>query len=252
MSKIKIFGLGGLDEMGKNCYIVEVDKDIFVFDCGLKYATGNLYGIDYIIPDFSYLIKNQKRIKGIFLTHGHYENMGSVADLLRDLKDVNVYATKFTKFILLEEGVKDNVIVEIQPHKKINFGNNSVFPIKVSHSTPDSVMYVLNTKDGAICYTGDFIIDPSMRDCYDMDLGKIAYVGKQGVLCLLSESVFSEHIGHTSPSHKLSDFFKDVINRADNRMMFSVLPTHLHTLQDRKSTRLNSSHNVASRMPSSA
>ncbi|MBR1413937.1 MAG: ribonuclease J [Bacilli bacterium] len=232
MSKIKIFGLGGLDEMGKNCYIVEVDKDIFVFDCGLKYATGNLYGIDYIIPDFSYLIKNQKRIKGIFLTHGHYENMGSVADLLRDLKDVNVYATKFTKFILLEEGVKDNVIVEIQPHKKINFGNNSVFPIKVSHSTPDSVMYVLNTKDGAICYTGDFIIDPSMRDCYDMDLGKIAYVGKQGVLCLLSESVFSEHIGHTSPSHKLSDFFKDVINRADNRMMFSVLPTHLHTLQE--------------------
>ncbi len=218
--------------MGKNCYIIEVDKDIFVFDCGLKYASGNLYGIDYIIPDFSYLVKNKKRVKGIFLTHGHYENMGSVADLIRDLKDTPIYATKFTKFVLMEEGIKSERIIEIKAHKKINFGPNSVFPIKVSHSTPDSVMYVLNTADGAICYTGDFIIDPTMKGSYDMDLGKIAYVGKQGVLCLLSESVFSEHIGHTSPSHKLTDYFKDVINRADARMIFLVLPTHLHTLQE--------------------
>ena len=183
MSKIKIFSLGGLDENGKNTYIVEVDEDLFVFDCGLKYATGNLYGIDYVIPDFEYLVKNQKRIKGVFLTHGHYENMGGVADLLTDLPDVKVYATKFTKYILLEEGVNSKNIVEITPHKKINFGKNSIFPISVSHSSPDSVMYVLNTSDGAICYTGDFIIDPSMNGPYDMDLGKIAYVVKQ---CLLA------------------------------------------------------------------
>ena len=232
MSKIKIFSLGGLDENGKNTYIVEVDEDLFVFDCGLKYATGNLYGIDYVIPDFEYLVKNQKRIKGVFLTHGHYENMGGVADLLTDLPDVKVYATKFTKYILLEEGVNSKNIVEITPHKKINFGKNSIFPISVSHSSPDSVMYVLNTSDGAICYTGDFIIDPSMNGPYDMDLGKIAYVGKQGVLALLSESVYSERIGHTSPNHRLTRFFKDTINYDDKRFIFLVLPTHLYTIQE--------------------
>jgi len=232
MSKIKIFSLGGLDENGKNTYIVEVDESIFVFDCGLKYASGNLYGIDYVIPDFDYLIKNKNRIKGVFLTHGHFENMGGVIDLLKDIPDIKIYATKFTKYVLVEEGINPNSIIDVKPHKKISFGENSIFPITVSHSCPDSVMYVLNTKDGAICYTGDFIIDPSMSGAYDMDLGKIAYVGKQGVLCLLSESMFSEHIGHTSPSHKLTNYFKDVINRVENRLIIMVLPTHLYTIQD--------------------
>ena len=232
MSKIKFFSLGGLDENGKNTYIVEVDDSIFVFDCGLKYATGNLYGIDYVIPDFEYIIKNKNRVKGIFLTHGHYENMGGVADLLMDCPNIKVYATKFTKYILLEDGVNPKNIVEIVPHKKINFGKISVFPISVSHSSPDSVMYVLNTPDGSICYTGDFIIDPSMNGPYDMDLGKIAYVGKQNVLALLSESVYSERVGHTSPNHRLTKFFKDTINYDDKRFIFLVLPTHLYTIQE--------------------
>lgn len=232
MSKIKIFSLGGLDENGKNTYVVEVNESIFIFDCGLKYASGNLYGIDYIIPDFDYLIKNQNRIKGVFLTHGHFENMGGVIDLVKEIPNIKIYATKFTKYILLEEGIDPKNIIDVKPHKKINFGENSIFPITVSHSCPDSVMYVLNTKDGAVCYTGDFIIDPTMNGAYDMDLGKIAYVGKQGVLCLLSESVFSEHVGHTSPNHRLTNFFKDVINRVDNRIIFMVLPTHLYTIQD--------------------
>jgi len=232
MSKIKIFSLGGLDENGKNTYVVEVDESIFIFDCGLKYASGNLYGIDYVIPDFDYLIKNQNRIKGVFLTHGHFENMGGVIDLVKEIPNIKIYATKFTKYILLEEGIETNNIIDVKPHKKISFGENSIFPITVSHSCPDSVMYVLNTKDGAVCYTGDFIIDPTMNGSYDMDLGKIAYVGKQGVLCLLSESVFSEHVGHTSPKHRLTNYFKDVINRTDNRIIFMVLPTHLYTIQD--------------------
>ncbi len=232
MSKIKIFSLGGLDENGKNTYVVEVDESLFVFDCGLKYASGNLYGIDYVIPSFEYLIKNKQRIKGIFLTHGHFENMGGVVDLLKDIPEVKIYATKFTKYVLLEEGVNASSIIDVKPHKKISFGDTSIFPITVSHSCPDSVMYVLNTKDGAICYTGDFIIDPTMNGAYDMDLGKIAYVGKQGVLCLLSESVFSEHNGHTSPNHRLTNFFKDAINRVENRLIIMVLPTHLYTIQD--------------------
>ena len=104
MSNIKVFSLGGLDELGKNCYIVEINNDIFVFDCGLKYANENLYGIDYIIPDFDYLIENQKRIKGVFLTHGHYENMGAIKDLLIDIPNIKIFATRFTKFVLTNDG----------------------------------------------------------------------------------------------------------------------------------------------------
>ncbi len=231
MSKINIFGLGGLDENGKNTYIVEVDESIFVFDCGLKYVSGNLLGIDYVIPDFEYLVKNKDRIKGVFLTHGHYENIGSIPDLLDNIPDVPVYATKFTKYILIEDGVAEDKIIEIKPHRKISFDNDvSVFPISVSHSAPDAVMYVLNTKDGAICYTGDFLIDPSMSGSYDMDLGKIAYVGKQGVLCLLSESVYSERIGHTSPNHHMVSFFKSCLKKERKRLIFLVLPTHLYTI----------------------
>ncbi len=230
LSKIKIFGLGGLSESGKNSYVVEVDDEIFVFDAGIKFASGNLLGIDYIMPDFSYLRRNKKRIKGLFISHGHPENMGALGDLLKEIPNLKVYATKFTKFVLTEEGVNENNIVLIKPHKKINFGNVSIFPIAVSHSCPDSVMYVVNTKDGAICYTGDFIIDPSMQGAYDMDLGKIAYVGKQGVLCLLSESSFAEKSGHTSPNHRLVDFYRDVINHHDRRILFSVLSTHLYTI----------------------
>ena len=232
MSKIKIFSLGGLSESGKNTYIVKVDQDIYIFDCGLKYANENLYGIDYIVPDFSYLVKNKKNIKGLFLTHAHYENMGATIDLIRAIPNLKVYCTKFTKFILEQDGCNPNNIVEIKPHKKLVFDGVSLFPISVSHSTPDSVMYVLNTKDGAICYMGDFIIDPTMMGAYDMDLGKIAYVGKQGVLALLSESSFSERPGHTSPNHRLTPFFKKVVAHASHRVIFTVLPTHMYTLQD--------------------
>lgn len=239
MSKIKIFSLGGLDENGKNTYCVEIDKDIYVFDCGLKYATSNMFGIDYIIPDFEYLVKNKKRIKGVFLTHGHYENMGAASDLVKNIPDIKIFATKFTKYVLMESGVPEKNIFVITPHKKLNFGRISIFPITVSHSCPDSVMYVINTKDGAICYTGDFIIDSKMTGHYDMDLGKIAYVGKLGVLCLLSESAFSEHTGHTSPSHRLEDFFKDIINKYTKRLLFLVLPTHLYTIQDIFNSALN-------------
>lgn len=232
MCKIRLFSLGGLDEMGKNCYVVEVDGNIFVFDCGIKYANENLYGIDYIIPDFDYLVKNAKKIKGIFLTHGHYENMGAVKDLLNSLPKVKVFATKFTKFVLTNDGLDEKRITEIKAHHKMNFGPVSIFPINVNHSVPDAVMYVLNTKDGAIVYTGDFIVDPKMVDSYAMDLGKIAYIGKQGVLALLCESVFSERIGHTSPAHRLTNFFKDVVKHHENRILFTVLPTHIYTIQE--------------------
>lgn len=232
MSKIKIFALGGLDENGKNTYCVEVNNSLYIFDCGLKYANENLYGIDYIIPDFSYLEKNKKRIKGIFITHGHHENMGGVSDLLKYLPDVRIFATKYTKYTLMLDGVPESNIYEIIPHKKLVFGDISIFPISVNHSCPEAVMYVMNTPDGSICYTGDFIIDPMMNGSFDMDLGRVAYVGKQGVLALLSESPFSERVGHTSPNHRLTNFYKDVVNRNKSRIIFLVIPTNLFAIQE--------------------
>lgn len=232
MSKIRIFGLGGLNEMGKNTYVIEIDGKIFIMDAGIKYANDSMYGIDYILPNYKYLEDNKDRIVGVFLTHAHQENMGGIFDLVEHIPKLRVYATKYTKELLLMNGMKEKNIVDVVANHKIGFKNVSVFPINVSHSVPDAVMYVINTHDGAIVYTGDFIIDPTMNGAYSMDLGKIAYVGKQGVLCLMAESVFSERKGHTSPHHRLTGWFKDTFNHADGRIIISTLPVHLHTIQE--------------------
>lgn len=236
MSKIRIFSLGGLNENGKNMYIVEVDKKIFVFDAGLKYDNGRNLGIDYIIPNYDYLIKNKKNIVGIFLTHGHDSNMGAVPDILKVLKNVPVYATKLTLDILKQEldqeTLKKAKLLEIKPHVKINFGRQSIFPISVTHSIPDSVLYVLYTKDGAIVYTGDYVFDATMTGNYKTDIGKLAYVGKQGVLCLLSESIYAEKPGHTSPNNRVSSFIRNVFNKSEDRIIATVFPAHFYRIQE--------------------
>ena len=245
MSKIKIFGMGGLDENGKNTYVVEVQDKIFILDAGLKYANDSMYGIDYIIPDYSYLEKNKEKIVGVFITHAHPESYGGVADLLKEIPNIKIYATNYTKNEMVLDGIDEKSINVILPHKKIDFGDSlSVFPIAVNHSVPDSVMLVINTTDGAVVYTGDFIIDPSMMGPYHMDLGKIAYVGKQGVLALLCESSFSENIGHTSPNHHMASFFKNIINKASGRVIFSVLPIHLYTIEGLFSAAKNSHRKI--------
>lgn len=232
MSKIKIMALGGLNENGKNTYVVEVDNAMFIFDAGIKFATDEMYGIDYIIPDYDYLVKNKRKIRGVFLTHAHPENVDGIFDLTKVIPGIKIFATKYTIEYLKLNGFDTTKVVEITAHHKINFGPLSVFPININHSVPDSVMYVINTKDGAIVYTGDFLIDPSMTGSYSMDLGKIAYVGKLGVLCLMSESSFSERIGHTSPNHKFEKFYKDVVNKAPGRLIISVFEDHLYTIQE--------------------
>lgn len=236
MSKIKIFSLGGLNENGKNMYIVEVDKDIFVFDAGLKFDNDRNLGIDYIIPNFDYLIKNQKRIKGVFLSHGHESNIGAVPDLLETIPKIPVYASRFTMEILkndlTEQQIKKYRLIEIKPNTNINFGKNSIFPISVTHSIPDALCYVLYTKDGAIVYTGDFTIDATMVGNYKMDIGKLAYVGKQGVLCLLTESMYAEKQGHTSPNNRVGDFIREVLNRNENRIIATIMPAHFYRIQE--------------------
>ncbi len=236
MSKIKIFSLGGLNENGKNMYVVEVDEDIFVFDAGLKYATDKMLGIDYILPDYSYIKKNIKRVKGFFLTHGHESNMGGMADILFDLPDVAVYGTKYTLEILKddlkESKITANNLIEIRPHSKIEFGKLSVFPISVTHSIPDAVGYVLYTPDGAIVYTGDFVFDSTMLGNYKTDIGKLAYVGKQGVLCLLSESLYADKPGHTSPNNRVSGFIREVFAKNPNRIICTIMTAHIYRVQE--------------------
>lgn len=236
MSKIKIFSLGGLNENGKNLYIIDVDKELFVFDAGLKYDNDLNLGIDYIIPNFDYLIKNRKRIKGIFLTHGHEGNMGAVPDILDCIPEVPIYGTKLTLDIVkrdLEKNMIDKVkFKEIKAHERIDFGKNSIFPISVTHSIPDAVCYVLYTEDGAIVYTGDFVFDSTMMGAYKTDIGKLAYVGKQGVLCLLCESFYADKRGHTSPNNRVSDFIREVLHETDNRIIATIFPAHFSRIQE--------------------
>ena len=236
MSKIKIFALGGLNENGKNLYVVDVDSNIFVFDCGIKFDNDINLGIDYIVPSFDYLVKNKNNIKGVFLTHGHDGNVGGVPDLMEQLPDLPFYGTKLTIEIVKKD--LSNELLEkinlniIKPHSKINFGKNSIFPISVTHSIPDCVCYVLYTPDGAIVYTGDFTFDSTMIGNYKTDIGKLAYVGKQGVLCLMAESFYADRLGHTSPNNRTSGFIREVFQKNENRIIATIFPSHFYRLQE--------------------
>ncbi len=236
MSKIKIFALGGLNEEGKNMYVVKVDNDNFIFDAGLKYAEDKLLGVDYIIPNFDYIKENIKNIKGLFITHGHEKNMGAVCDIVREVPGLKVYVTKFSANILKKEladnDIKFKNIIEIDPHKKISFGRNSVFPVRLTHSIPDNVGYALNTPDGTIFYTGNYVFDATMLGPYKTDIGKLAYIGKQGVLCLLGESMYADKIGYTSPKNRVSKLIKDTFGKTENRIIVTVFTAHVSRIEE--------------------
>lgn len=235
MSKIKIFALGGLNEVGKNMYVVEVDEDIFIFDAGLKYADDKMLGVDYIIPNYDYLKDNKKRIKGVFITHGHDAQMGALSDILLDLKDLKIFGAPFTIDVIRNQFKEDNIktdnLIELKPHRKITFGKNSIFPISLTHSVPDALGYVLYTPDGAIFYTGNFVFDSTMRGSYETDIGKLAYVGKQGVLCLLSESIYADKKGFTSPNHHIASVIREPLNN-NGRILFNIFKAQLYRIQE--------------------
>ncbi len=236
MSKIKIFALGGLNEDGKNMYVVDVDHDIFIFDAGLKYADDKMLGVDYIIPNYDYIKQNKKNIKGIFITHGHYDNMGALSEILKEVPELPIYGTEFTMEIVKDDLQADNLSVKnlkvIKPHKKINFGKNSVFPISLTHMVPGNVGYVLYTPDGAIFYTGNFVFDSTMLGAYKTDIGKLAYVGKQGVLCLMSESLYADKQGFTSPNHRTAKVIREILNRTDGRILYNIYQAQLYRIQE--------------------
>ena len=236
MSKIKIFSLGGLNEEGKNMYVVKVDSDIFIFDAGLKYASDKLLGVDYVIPNFDFIKENIKNIKGLFITHGHEKNMGAVCDIVSEVPNLKVYATKFTANLLRKELETSNIrfknLIEIEPHKKLGFGKNSIFPVRLTHSIPDNVGYALNTKDGTIFYTGNYVFDATMLGSYKADIGKLAYIGKQGVLCLMGESMYADKTGYTSPKNRIDKLIRDTINRTENRLIVNVFTAHVSRIEE--------------------
>lgn len=236
MSKIKLFALGGQNENGKNMYVIEVDKSILVFEAGLNYATEETLGIDYIIPNIEYLKNNKERIKGIFLTHGHDENVGALADVLPDLEGIKVYGSKFTIDLAKEEletyNVDTSSLVEIKPYKVLNIDKLTIFPMQFSHSIPGNLGYAIYTDDGVIMYTTDFVFDSLMEGNYKTDIGKIAYIGKQKVLCLITESMYAAKEGFTSPNHRIYNIIRECLNKSQGRIIFNVLNSHLYIIQE--------------------
>ena len=236
MSKIKLFGLGGLNENGKNMFVMEIDNDILVFEAGLKYSDECTLGIDYSIPNIDYLKQNVKRIKGVFLTHGHDENVGALVDIYKYLDNVKVYGSKFTMDIVRKEfesyKVDTTNLVEIKVNKAITIGSVKVFPVSLSHSIPDNFGYAVYTNDGVIFYGSDFVFDAVMRGPYQTDIGKLAYIGKQGVLCLLSESIYADRTGYTTPNHRIEELIAKTLNKAPGRIIFNVLNSHLYRIQE--------------------
>ena len=235
MSKIKIFSLGGLNEIGKNMYVVNVDEEIFILDAGFKYADDKMLGIDYIIPNYEYLKENKEKIKGIFISHGHDSQYGALPDILEEIPDIEIYGTQFTiniiKDVLEEQNISAKLNV-ITPHRAINFKNVSIFPVSLTHSVPGSVGYVINTKDGAIVYTSNFLFDPTMDGAYKTDIGKLAYVGKQGVLCLMSESMYADKKGYTSPNNRIEPIVMETINKVEGRVLFNIFEAQLYRIQE--------------------
>ena len=231
-----MFSLGGLDENGKNMFVIEVDKNIFVFEAGLKYGDELTLGIDYIIPNISYLKENKKRIKGIFLTHGHDENVGALSDIVSDLGNPNIYGSKYTLEVVKKEFETCNInyknFKEIKAYVPIEVGGVKIFPVNLSHSTPDNFGYAMYTKDGVIFYAADYVIDSLMKGAYKTDIGKLAYIGKQNVLCLLTESVYAGNSGFTSPRHRIAPLIRETLNNSDGRIIFNVLDSHLYRIQE--------------------
>ncbi len=231
-----MFSLGGLDENGKNMFVIEINNNIFIFEAGLKYADEFTLGIDYIIPNISYLKENKDRIKGIFLTHGHEENAGALPDIIEAIGSVPIFASKYTIDIVHKEfeayKMDTKNLKEIKAYIPIDVCNIKIFPVNLSHSTPDNFGYAIYTDDGVIFYAADFVFDSLMKGPYRTDIGKLAYIGKQKVLCLLTESIYADKEGFTSPKHRISGLIRETLNTSDGRIIFNVLDSHLYRIQE--------------------
>ena len=235
MSKIKFGALGGLGEHGKNMYMIDVDGKILILDAGLKHPSFDLFGVDAVIPNMSYLIENKDRVQGIFLSHGHDDHIGAIPELLKKI-NVGVFGTRFTMALVelaLSEAnmnISDYRLYRINDEKVLKFGNVSVVFYSTNHSIPESVGIAIKTEDGALVYATDFSFTSNPDPKYQTNYGKILEVAKDGVLALLSESVGTSNINRVSNDYA---FFHNVIEILQNskRVIFSTFSNELQRIQ---------------------
>lgn len=235
MSKIKFCALGGLGENGKNMYILEIDEKIFILDAGLKFPSVDLYGVDTVVPDISYLVENKKRVQGIFLSHGHDENIGAVPEILK-VMDVGVFGSHFTislvELELMDAGldVKKYRLYRMSEEKVLKFGNISVAFYKTTHSIPESFGIAIKTVDGAIVYAPDFTFASTSDTKYRTSYGKLLEIAKDGVLALLSESLGTSNINRVNSDYNLNHTVNDVLIHS-KRVIFSMYSSDLDRIQ---------------------
>lgn len=232
--QVKVFALGGLDEIGKNMYVVQYKDEIIVIDSGLKFPEEDMPGIDLIIPDVSYLVENQDKVKGIFLTHGHEDHIGSLPYILKQL-NVPLYGERLTLGLVrakLEEHglLRSTKLIPITNQDEVTFNHLSVSCFRTNHSIPDSLGMVVHTPEGAVVHTGDFKFDFTPVG-HAADYTKIARLGDEGVLALLSDSTNSERPGYTGSEQVVGSSLINVFQRAGGRILFATFASNVYRIQ---------------------
>ena len=232
--KLRIIPLGGLDEIGKNITVLEYGKDMIVIDCGVGFPDEDMYGVDLVIPDFSYLQANQKKLRGFFITHGHEDHIGSIPYAMRQVS-CPIHGTAMTNGLirlkLEEHGLADKVtLVTHKPGDVVKAGCFSVEFIHVNHSIADAVAFHVRTPVGSVVFTGDFKIDPLSKDGM-MDLGRLGELGKQGVLALLADSTNVERSGYTPSESLVAESMDRQFKNCDQRIIVTTFASNMYRIQ---------------------
>jgi ribonuclease J len=231
---VKVFALGGLDEIGKNMYAVQYGREIIVIDAGVKFPGPDMPGVDYIIPNIRYLIENRDMVKAIILTHGHEDHIGALPYVLQQLK-VPIYGASLTVGFVrakLEEHhlAKSTDLQLVDEHSVIKFNSMSVEFFRTHHSIPDSLGVVIQTPQGNIVHTGDFKFDMTPVD-KPTDWGRLAEIGRKGVLCLLADSTNSEKPGFTPSEKTVGKAIREKFEGCNGRILFATFASNVHRLQ---------------------
>ena len=235
-TQVRIYPLGGLGEVGKNITLYECEGDMLLVDCGLVFPDSDMFGIDLVIPDFTFVLQNRDRIKGLIITHGHEDHIGALPYLLREF-NVPVYATRLTLGLIRdkldEHGLTSSAqLREIMPGRKFKLGCFSIEPIHVNHSIPDAVAFAIECPAGIILQTGDFKIDYTPISGGPTDLATIAAYGKKGVLALLSDSTNAERPGFTATEHKVGQSFANFFRQAEKkRIVIATFASNIYRIQ---------------------
>jgi len=233
---VKIIPLGGLNEIGKNMTVFECSNDIFIADCGLAFPDAEMLGVDIVIPDFTYIERNQAKIRGVALTHGHEDHIGGLAYLLKKI-NIPVYGTKLTLGLvegkLKEHGLYGKVkLCEVSPKKIVKMGCMAVEFISVNHSIPDSVGLAIHTPAGIIVHTGDFKVDYTPINGSPIDLARFGELGSRGVLALMADSTNAERAGYTQTEKKVGNSFDSLFATAEGkRIIIATFSSNIHRIQ---------------------